>query len=1655
MIDLFESLIKSHTVVIIAEYVKHNKLSDAAKGMLAQGLRTPSLGTWQLFSRILSEELNADGYGWTFPGFAEAFSALDKALNTAKTNVIAFRNGYAHGATPSDAQCESDIHQFEPFMLQLLQSPWLADTSLEYRDEKVWMASASGALCLHPIFLYKEEGGSSPYAFFNDLKNDKVGLLNYPLSKHYREKDFYQEFHEYLPLQEWKKTGNNEFQQRIEELTETFKGRIGEREKLLDFVRNNSRGYMSIQGNPGIGKSALIAQFFKDLNAHQETHHLQVVEYFIRRGTAQAQVEYLFNHLIRRTDELFAQGREIRAEGKAVWDLQQQLFSKWRLWNTHCEGRKLLFLIDGLDEGVENNVVTYMPRENFENILIIYGSRPGGHKSIDELWSQLPVEHHTKLELSGLGKADIRALIYEVANKYEVERESAWIDAVQQRSQGNPLYLKLLCDAMENGSIALNDIHALPKEIDDYYKAILDRYSHDADGDALLAGLFAFAAARDYLTMNHLGLINGIGDATVQRIGSTLKEVLYENPLTEEVLDYQLFHESFREYLMKEKGSRVTDAAERIIDFCAGWKALEGTREQRYALEHYAFHLSESKKEVRAETLLQLIYDHSYTEAQKKVLQGFDASNAMYRLALKKSRVLKRDDEMLESALCLVDLKYEEANDAPQIVAMVANGEIDLALRRIESFGGVDKEGVQRKFILYMLCLMELTILDSKDKPFRKSSIEKLLNHLDEELPTDHSILNWNDFFPSYLMFQMACEWAEIGLDYSRVYNRTDNWRAKWISYKGPYLPSNFDLLLNCSHKIVDIKERISVLTTIATELNKQGFLDYSLSVMEDAIKCTVDIESEDDRCWLLRVISLELIKQSRVEDAIKLTGKITNQYAKVSTLSKIATKLSKLGDYSLSESIMTEALSFQHRITDEDTMRRCSEVISIELANQGMIDEAILNACKIKNEDLKSRVLGDISTILMKQGKRDESAIVMQEAITCAKTLSDILLKSVVLIGISKNLAKQEKIDEAIEILKSSDKLYIGILGQEELYIEMFKQGKKNQVLEYAISVGGEKEKHSAIKIISVELTKTGKLDEALEWARSITDESIKKSTLKDISFEIGLQNKLNEYKNITFEILSDVSGFCSNKVLKELSTELIRHSQFVESLVCAYEISDQVEKISTLRNISSELYIQKRFDESSVVIDDALALAREIENLSKYGSLKEISIELAKQGKQDKSVLIIQEVLEYFINENQVFKSIIVPIIIEEIINEGIISIPLGYVCGLNLESKITYLSKISTEMYKKGKTDEATSLIKEIHEFVKEITNDSERSISLMNVSRELNKQGQIDESASFIQKAIEFAKKANNENDQKITALLYISTELFKNGKIDEAALLIQDAITIANIITDENITTTAFKEIFTELANQGRAEEALMYASYLKDKSDKSAAFKHIAIKLAEHGKLNESIECAYSINDEKQQNSALKSISIELAKIENWSLAEEISLDITLFSEQQELWKDIVKMTKETKGCKLSLVNLKNLKREVSKLFYLKAWADEITLNDIRSNISSEALLLLANDTESLEYFLQISAQHDLFFGNPSKNKINRLNKTLNIQWALDIIDKFPKEESIVRNSSNLPDWIDQIPDEDDRDQISLWAKQVTKGKITEADFGEKIKVFI
>lgn len=1645
MIDLFESIIKSHTVVILAEYVKYNDLSDTAKGMLSQGLRTPSLGTWQLFSRVLFEELEGKEYQWTINSFVDEFKHLDKALNNDKTNVIAFRNGYAHGATPSDEQCEKDIERFEPFLNLLLSSKWLGQSSTHVIDGLVYLKSETDSLCLHPILLHREENSDASFAFFNDLKNDKIGLLNYPLGKHYREKEFFKEFHNYLPLNEWKKSGNNEFFQRIEELTETFKGRAAERESLLQFVLNKSKGYCSIQGNPGIGKSALIAQFFKDLRVIKEASSVQVVEYFIRRGTAQAQTEYLLNYLIKRTDEVFPQGKEVRAEGKMVFDLQQQLFSKWRLWSEHSNGKKLLFLIDGLDEGVENNIVSYLPRENFDDVLIIYGSRPGGHKTIDELWATLPIENHTKIELSGLSKEDIRALIYEVANKYDLERESEWIEVVQQRSQGNPLYLKLLCDSLENKAISLNDVNALPTKIDEYYKAILLRYAQDPDGDALLAGLFTFAAAKDYLTLSHLGLINQIGDAVLERIGSTLKEVLYENPLTEDVLDYQLFHESFREYLVKEKALKVNEASYRIIDFCTSWKDLQGQWEQRYALEHYAAHLHESKKEIHTEQLLKLICDSEFQTTQKKVLRGFEASNALFRLALLKASEVQRFDEQLEAGLCLVDLKYEEANDAPQIVAMVANGEIDLALKRIESFGGADKEGMQRKFILYMLCLMELTLLESKDKPFRKDAIQKLLNHLDEQIPADTSLINWNEFFPSNLMFQMAFEWAEIELDYLIVFKRTDHWEGTWLIEEGPFLSSQLELVWKCIQYNSMETPKFGLLRIMSEVFAKQGEFDRALEIA-DSISYGVE------KLKAQKAISTSLTKLDKLDEALAIVNKIDNESDKNSAIVSITGELSKSGKFQDAQAC---ALQINDVYFGSQSMRQ----IAIELYKNKKSVEALTALRKavdlarsISDDYRKSYSFQSIYRIFAKFENLNEASSAIDYSIKCARRISNAPEKSKALQSISDAFAQQMNSEAANSFMEEALACIQGITEEndikwsalKEIALGLAKQNRIAEALDCAKSIKSLIEKSSVISEISKLLIRQSKMEEAIVFSQNINYDLgnvFKARVLAEISVELVKQGKhqeaINNYKNYY-----DGRGMGKLRALKRM----INHGANIQRLDIAYNImlktlvidkvANDKEKIDkALKNFANKLSAEGRIFEAlfcarkvsndrnrSFILSDILTLLKLIGDEDKYKAIQEETIECAKNIID---VWMRTSALVYISNELEKQK--------EYEYSNTIVQELFEYIKSVNDSRKDGALGEISKMLAVQGKFDEAI-------ECSLGIKNSVRQSWASRDISIELAKQ-------EHFARSLENSEIINRE-DARVEAICAISSALSSHKKYEKSQSILNDAIQYAEGISEKNIKASALIYIANELNNQGRiAEKVLFIEAALECKPLKGFTLGEILVKITKLGHFEEAISYAHFVRDYV----ALSSISVELAKKGNLNLIESIGLEIIELAERHNCWKTIAQNGYIEMDWQKSLQQNTQFKSDEARLYYLKGWANAVSECDANSFCVQEALIHLANDSESIENLLQKHALHEVFFGKSGPEKINRLNQTIDIQWALDIVAQFPKEESSSRLSTNLETWLHEIADEDDREQIELWARQVAKGKITEEEFGERV----
>ena len=231
------------------------------------------------------------------------------------------------------------------------------------------------------------------------------------------------------------------------------------------------------------------------------------------------------------------------------------------------------------------------------------------------------------------------------------------------------------------------------------------------------------------------------------------------------------------------------------------------------------------------------------------------------------------------------------------------------------------------------------------------------------------------------------------------------------------------------------------------------------------------------------------------------------------------------------------------------------------------------------------------------------------------------------------------------------------------------------------------------------------------------------------------------------------------------------------------------------------------------------------------------------------------------------------------------------------------------------------------------------------------------------------------------------------------------------------------------------------------------------ALNDISTELAKQGKIVEAasamqkaLECARGISDESYKSRALKDISTELAKQGNWQVAEITGLEILLIAERQNCWKEMASNIMVEVGWQAALVKVQKLQNEETRLFYLKGWAENLSPLKTDNTCLKEALPLLAKDTQSIENLLQAFALHEVIDGEPTKESKQRLNKSLNVQWAIDIKAKFPKVLVNFRLSTNLDEWLHEIDDENDREDILGWVEKVKSGKMTEEKFENKLK---
>ncbi len=711
LIDLVELIVKVPAAVFIGHYVRRHHLDPEVQREVGRRMRRPALGDWWRMTQIVAEAVRAAPERFDVSGLLEhvivSKRSLKRELDGAE-NLINFRNHYAHGASADDVVCSADVARYQPRVFDILRrADYLAahrlvavtvtgEAFLAVGTDPQAIEDLEGRpgfepgqcyltdvhlepiVSLHPLLVFDPD--EDRFFFHNGDRGDALEMLSYTGGRWLRSKKLHAQFTALFPWS-WADAVGGDSDARIEELTGDFKGRVGELSELTAFARDADRGFFMVWGGPGVGKSALLAKLVVDHEAHFG-EDVVVVEHFVRQGKRTDSLEAMLSALNRRIE---GHAPTDVPMGRGVEELARNLGARLQAVSSVLPaGRKLLLVIDGLDEGDQAmpEMLRVLPRAAAPRVCIVYSSRP--RAEVLRFYEDLDREHKHSIELTGLDRDATRALLADHVDKYALAED--YVEAVLRRSQGNPLYLKLLCDSLTSGELELNDVRVLPGGVEDLYDEAMRRFRAEPRVFELLTLL---AAASDHMSVEMLADFFDWSPPDVEGTVDRAREVLVDNPLTPTIVDYQLFHDSMRDFLRRSYSAKIAEWERRLVDWCGRWRAHRDAGRNdpeisclTYALRHYAGHLAARKRHAE---LVALLRDEEYRRTQIETLGSYEVTYDSARVTV--SALAEAGDPSVvaaaEMALLGLSIAGEAQAGTRDAVGLAEEGKWDAAIRRL------------------------------------------------------------------------------------------------------------------------------------------------------------------------------------------------------------------------------------------------------------------------------------------------------------------------------------------------------------------------------------------------------------------------------------------------------------------------------------------------------------------------------------------------------------------------------------------------------------------------------------------------------------------------------------------------------------------------------------------------------------------------------------------------------------------------------------------------------------------------------------------------------------------------------------------------------------------------------------------------------------
>ncbi|MBD2538677.1 NACHT domain-containing protein [Coleofasciculus sp. FACHB-SPT36] len=365
----------------------------------------------------------------------------------------------------------------------------------------------------------------------------------------------------------------SEFEPLIEEKIKAFCGRKFVFEAFKEFLQRNPKGYFTVVGDAGMGKSAIAAKYVHDY--HSPCYFNILAE---RRNRPELFLKSIRQQLINRY--------QLQDAGDA--DLPT-LVSK--VVPKLPSGESLVIVVDALDEveqesGAEN--LLYLPKELPERVYFLLTRRPYNQEKkrltvspgvpVQELdlraeeyvdYSHNDIKEYIRLSLNCDPdyKDGLKKWIQD-RNIYQEE----FVEQVAAKSENNFMYLRYVLPGITRGFYDDLSLKQLPDGLQDYYQTHWVRMNMDAAPNEIKAiALFILVEIGTPIPGKMIAAIADRDEYEVESVLDEWVEYLRRQEIQGE-LCYTIYHASFLDFLsskreMKKSRKLFQEVNQRIVDY--------------------------------------------------------------------------------------------------------------------------------------------------------------------------------------------------------------------------------------------------------------------------------------------------------------------------------------------------------------------------------------------------------------------------------------------------------------------------------------------------------------------------------------------------------------------------------------------------------------------------------------------------------------------------------------------------------------------------------------------------------------------------------------------------------------------------------------------------------------------------------------------------------------------------------------------------------------------------------------------------------------------------------------------------------------------------------------------------------------------------------